>query len=542
MNTKKSYLIALFILSLSQLYATKNITIKGDFQTDINGITFCVDKRIELLYVIGYLTDYPYINDFCNEYKKDIDAYFQTYKFHKAVKEFHRIGTKVFNSVDKPIRFMLDLTDNLEKLENFKVDFSSDENADSLLMLFKSFYTETNFNKFYYSEKYFYQIILENVKYNFKYFNEKARIEKYYGAKQNSYTIILNILEAIGNFGINIKSPKGSDIYCVIATGETNGNIPVYLNDRITNNLIWHEFSHSFVDPLCEKFSNVINKYSGLYEPISGSMASQFYPNWEVTAKEHIVRAVTCRLAAQKFGEDAAYLLDYRNEFGHRFIYIKALTEKLKEYEKNRDRYKTFDDFFPELLTAFNNIKPEDIDKLQNEVMELRKSDKGSILSKTADSINIVIIIPTHEVDTIAQKSLIDNIKNNKNFLWPDAKIITDNEALHSDLAKVDIVAYGTPWGNLFINKYIQQIPLLITKEKVVAGEEFIGTDYELILNWKNPQNYEKSLTIYTGQKAVDIIGINSIRNDGKSYYVAKNSLVIKIGKLVNFMHVWLCL
>ena len=544
MKTRKIYLIALFIFSLTHLQAqaTTNSSIKSDNKADVNGITFCIDKRIELLYVIGYLSDYPYINGFCKDYKKDIDTYFSKYKNHKAVTEFQRIGSKIFHSVDAPIRFMLHLTSDFDKQEGFQIDFPSDENTDSLLLLFKSFYTETNFDKFYNSQKSFYQTILKIVKYNFKDFDEKTRIEKYYDTKQNSYTIILNLLDATGNFGVSVKAPQGSDIYCVISPGETSGNIPIYKNNRILNNIIWHEFSHSFVGPLCDKYSNVINKYSELYEPISGAMAAQFYPNWDITANEHIVRAVTCRLAAEKYGEDAAYLLDFRADFGRRFIYIKALTEKLKEYEKDRDKYKTFDDFFPELLTAFSNINPDDINKLQNEVVELRKPDVGGIPSRTADSKNIVIVVPTHEADSIAQAHLIDYIKNVKNFLLPDSKIITDDEALKSDLTNVDIIAFGTPWGNSFITKPIQEMPIIITKEKIVAGDEFLGSNFKAIFSWMNPQNYARSMTLYTGQKAESIIDIISIRNNSKSFYIVKNSQVVKIGKLTNLMRIWLCL
>jgi len=289
MKTKKTYLFALLIFSMSQLWATTNIAINTDFKTDINGVTFCIDKRIELLYVIGYLSDYPYINGFCKEYKKDIETYFSSYKKHKAITEFQRLGANVFHTVDAPIRFMLHLTDKLDKQDDFDINFPSNENSDSLLLLFKSFYTETNFNEFYNSQKNFYQTILEIVKYNFKDFNEKVRIEQYYGTKQNSYTIILNLLEGSGNFGISVKTQNGLDIYCVIDPGETSDNIPIYKNDRILNNLVWHEFSHSFVGPSCEKFSNVINEYSDLYKPISGAMAAQFYPNWEISANEMFI-------------------------------------------------------------------------------------------------------------------------------------------------------------------------------------------------------------------------------------------------------------
>ncbi|WP_206870715.1 DUF4932 domain-containing protein [Clostridium zeae] len=40
----------------------------------------------------------------------------------------------------------------------------------------------------------------------------------------------------------------------------------------------------------------------------------------------------------------------------NKFIYINAITEKLKEYENNREKYPTFDDFHPKLIELFKEL------------------------------------------------------------------------------------------------------------------------------------------------------------------------------------------
>ena len=40
----------------------------------------------------------------------------------------------------------------------------------------------------------------------------------------------------------------------------------------------------------------------------------------------------------------------------NKFIYIEEISEKLKEYESNRDKYPTFNDFYPRLLDGFKDL------------------------------------------------------------------------------------------------------------------------------------------------------------------------------------------
>lgn len=38
------------------------------------------------------------------------------------------------------------------------------------------------------------------------------------------------------------------------------------------------------------------------------------------------------------------------------FFYIEPICNKLVEYEENRDRYKNFEDFYPEIITVFKEL------------------------------------------------------------------------------------------------------------------------------------------------------------------------------------------
>jgi hypothetical protein len=80
-------------------------------------------------------------------------------------------------------------------------------------------------------------------------------------------------------------------------------------------------------------------------------MRRQAYGNWESTVNEHIVRAVTTRLAYLHYGAEAGDRA-LRGEQERGFIHVAALCAALERYEAARDTYPTLNDFYPELLAA----------------------------------------------------------------------------------------------------------------------------------------------------------------------------------------------
>ena len=84
-------------------------------------------------------------------------------------------------------------------------------------------------------------------------------------------------------------------------------------------------------------------------------MRRQAYPNWHIAVNEHIVRAITTRLAylegGTKVGQHAL-----EQEEGKGFIYVAALVERLKKYEEAHDKYSSFQEFHPRLIEVFREI------------------------------------------------------------------------------------------------------------------------------------------------------------------------------------------
>ena len=172
---------------------------------------------------------------------------------------------------------------------------------------------------------------------------------------QNSYNIILAPLFT-GGFGPRIERSSGKyDIYNILGPTNIKAGLPSFGSEQSFRHIAWHEFSHSFVNPTTAKFSRDIDQYEALYEPISIRMKGQAYRDWQTCVNEHIVRAVTTRLAYRELGSDAGGRA-LRGEKERGFAYVQALCESLVDYEKHRDTYPTFVDFYPELINVFKRL------------------------------------------------------------------------------------------------------------------------------------------------------------------------------------------
>ncbi len=117
--------------------------------------------------------------------------------------------------------------------------------------------------------------------------------------------------------------------------------------------------------------------------------------------------------------------------------------------------------------------------------------------------------------------------------------VIPDTIAGNSNLSKSDFIVIGTSNGNTFLSKHFQKLPILITKDKIIAAKEYFGTILQLITSWINPFNDKRSMMIYTAQNAKDLIKCN--RHYNKGITIAKSNKVMKYGVFKNPGRVLVC-
>lgn len=538
------YAIVMFfslILFSSNIFAQSNNL--EPVKKDINGLNIQVDPRIELLTTVQIISEYPFLTSFESGYKSKVIKYFSPYSNHKAVKLFKEMYPEGF-SFDAPPAIMLHYSSSIDlklihPLEDDYIERAGgQEKLDEFMEALRQFAADTKFDEFYNSNIEYYKKMVNLNANTIKNKNYIEEVENFFGKKNNSYTVILASLVHPGGFGSNIKLENGeSDIYSVLGPTEMKNSVPSYGTQDDFKELIWHEFSHSFVNPITEKNIDEVNKYKNLFEPISERMSSQAYTSWETCVNEHLLRAITARRAYIDNGYEA-YQNNINYEKNRGFFYVKALAEKIAEYEKTRNQYKDFEEFYPEIIKTFEDLSNQN---LGEDFYVIPFS--GTVSSATTTGKDNIIIVPTNEKNKTVQKSIHEYCVEIKELLeentGKETLIIEDVEALKTDLSNKNILVYGTVKGNLFLNKYSSILPFTIEENKITTGKTYNVKNHRLIAAYENPLNKICGMVVYTAQDAKDIVGINKIFHSNESYYVANGENIIEKGNYIKLNSKW---
>ncbi len=361
-----AFLILLFNLCLSTLQSEVGLasTQNNDPEPPPRAVNIMVDPRIELLAVVQFLSGYDkrfgLITRFDFPYKQDVREYFSKQKNHPAVKLFDRMSTEGF-SFDAPPAAMLylskppELTAERPFTEYLNKRAGGAEELKKFVEQLRDFAKETEFMSFFKTHHGTFQHMVDRAQEKLGGINYAQTLQDYYGMIQNSYNIILAPI-FVGGFRPRIKrSDEKYDIYNILGPMNMKAEYPAFGSEESFRYIAWHEFSHSFVNTTTEKFSRNIDRYKALFEPISTRMKGQTYGDWQTCVNEHIVRAVTTRLAYQEISPEAGEQA-LHGEKEHGFAYVEALCESLTGYEKHRDTYPTLVDYYPELIKVFERL------------------------------------------------------------------------------------------------------------------------------------------------------------------------------------------
>ncbi len=207
-------------------------------------------------------------------------------------------------------------------------------------------------------------------------------MEQFYGEEFNQYIILISpmmmwpISDGEGRgIGTDVVLKSGAKNIYEIASPFVQVKDQQqfgYDNQFQARFLSVHEFGHSFVNKEVYKHSEKHKKFKDLFEKSNlkeSMIKAGGYGDYETCVAEHLVRLGEIETAKiQKDTEKAKKLEEYHLK--NNFIFLPQLEVKIKEYNSNRAKYKTFGDFVPKLLEVFDNSTIEFIDS------ELKKVNK----------------------------------------------------------------------------------------------------------------------------------------------------------------------
>lgn len=342
-------------------------------QFDNKAIQVKINRNIETLFILYTLVDIgmpPANGSLC----KLAEQEFKEFKNHRAVQLLDTLIPRT--SITGPVNLVLHFSELPEIKQIYELDTSNivisliggtnerKRIINEFIKAFSDFYTQAGVEAFLSKHQSYYQQAIDDVNKNLPPSNFINAMEKYYGKENQAY--ILNPSPVFyPNFGQGprIATKDGQIIFNVFGPlNESTGNNKDFSFDFDNHEEIryksMHEFGHSFINPITEQTDNfeIINKYSYLFKPIEHFMSEQGYRDWRTCLTEHLVRLGEIRIAASM--NDTLTAMNLRKMYigSRKFIYLPFLEKKILEYENNRRKYITFEDFFPELMKVFSEV------------------------------------------------------------------------------------------------------------------------------------------------------------------------------------------
>ena len=221
----------------------------------------------------------------------------------------------------------------------------------------RQFAKETHFNEFIKTQQPMYDRAVANLR---SLLDKEANLEwfdDFFGARPGAeFHIALGMLNGPGNYGPHIKLADREEYYCILGIwkfGALGLGEPRF--DKSMLPTVIHEFCHSYANPIVDAHISQLEKPGKeIYARVADKMERMAYGNWQTMMRESLVRACVVRYMAATEGPEAAKK-QIKNEINRSFLWMQGLSDLLIQYEKNRDKYKTLDTFFPKIVDFFNN-------------------------------------------------------------------------------------------------------------------------------------------------------------------------------------------
>jgi hypothetical protein len=365
----KKLLTIFFLLSIFiSLQAKNSFKSPKEITRVHNNIKVSILPKVELISVVQTISKYPTVLGFLmtkdsSQYKEDVVNYFKAFEGHPVIKMFDRLSLKPrgFN-FSAPSNIMLYTDGSFQLKEDIELDdfvINRSGGIDSVkvfLNLLEDFAIKSSFNDFFEEHRDFYTDLVETTVGNLGPIDYISEIENFYGKKQKAYSIVLVSLYNYVGYGNSILfSNDQREIYNTMGPRKLKDGIPFFGNENYLKQLLRHEFSHPFINPLTEKYWDHIKDYSQRFDSIPEVARKTVCHEWEECVNEFTIRAIVTQLSFNESEELG--LKRYKREEARGVSNLDVLLEKIRYYQSNREHYPTIDSYYKEILSVFKDEK-----------------------------------------------------------------------------------------------------------------------------------------------------------------------------------------
>ncbi|WP_114941472.1 DUF4932 domain-containing protein [Mucilaginibacter endophyticus] len=315
-----------------------------------------VHPGVELFTIVQILADkYPQPNP--SAYSKEVLAYFEKYKDHPAVKKVATFEKTYTDLVE--LGWCMSNFPNIKIYEPAELSWYKNygkENVLEYIKLCRDFFNDTHFWDFYQRHAARYTQWGNALKASVDSAGLVQKLQGFY--KYNAdvhWWICIDPLNSWGSHAITTKTinPQFAD-WIVYNTGYFARNADPqkdpYFEFTNFDNLVFHEGSHIYLNGLEKQYQKQIEELAYLFNKDDDGMRRNSISNWRYCFDENLVRSVTAALY-HKYREPRAYKKQMAKELLSDFIYVEELAPFIYERYLESDKYKSFAEFFPEILT-----------------------------------------------------------------------------------------------------------------------------------------------------------------------------------------------
>lgn len=326
----------------------------------------CFSETVELMGLIFRLAG---ASEYCEcqvySVTNSADKYFASMKNHRAVqlaKEYRQTGVSYDAVTGYANQLIFDENGKLiyepDYLEESNAGFErrwNERQRNDMLIAVNDFYEKSDFHSWFISTKAEQEQAIAAFKSvcNLDY----TWFDSFYGKNDKiSSRIILSFIMGPNNNGISLKRKDGSMFLTPVlgSLSQYNGKIS-FGGDM---NLIVHEFSHPYCNPLIEaNWSSISKKSEDVYKRVASIMQSQAYSNAKTMMCETLVRTCAIRYMISH-GEENQVNYRLADEEGNGFMMVRYLVKIFEKYETGQ--YATLAEFMPGFIKAVNDYDPDD--------------------------------------------------------------------------------------------------------------------------------------------------------------------------------------
>lgn len=329
-----------------------------------------IDPNVELLSLVFRLAGAEEYNppSARSAYADDAEQWFAPVRDHAAVRFARDVRERRGVSYDAVMSFAVHLTPGLEPKMPFATAAALDRrwtpaDAEEFLRLLRAFHRESRFADFLARHADLFARATAVLAQPLAARPYRQWLDDYLGARPADFAVAIGLLNGTSSYGVAVRYPDGrEEIRPVLGAGRWDAaGVPVFGEGDA--GLIVHEFSHSYTNPLADRFAAELEPIGRrLFEARREIMSVQAYSSPMPVIYETLVRAVTLRYAQlHETPEIAQRTLEGERARG--FLWVPGLVEVLRRYEQQRDRYPTLDALMPEIV-LYLRATAENLDSL----------------------------------------------------------------------------------------------------------------------------------------------------------------------------------